>query len=218
MCVCVAECREYQPANIKGCKGRSQGSGRICVEYQTWSESQPWPLQEWDCGGDGSRLAGQRCVRVISPEGATYSEGHWWYCKKAYEMWLQRARGWFEKSLKSWAGLGSSGLENHMKDLVLLDYHFLLSTVSHYYCYFFDCTPQHVGSFFPDQRSNPYSPCIGRWSLNHWTTGEVPSTMIFQDLNLPSLDCLSTGLWDSSASPATPSQLGAQISGLGRAC
>ena len=38
--------------------------------------------------------------------------------------------GVVEKSLKSWAGLGSSGLENPMKDLVLLDYHFLPSTIS----------------------------------------------------------------------------------------
>ena len=68
--------------------------------------------------------------------------------------------GVVEKSLKSWAGLGSSGLENHMKDIVLLDYHFLSSTISHYYCYFLDCTLKHVGSFFPDQRSYPHSPAL----------------------------------------------------------
>ena len=173
-------CRKYQPANIKGYGGGSQGSRRICVEYQTWSERQPWPLQEWDCGGDGSRLAGQRCVRVISPEGATYSEAHWWYCKKACEIWLQRAKrrgGWEESEelgrawvIRPWEpheGYSSSGLSfsilYHLPLLLLL----------------FGLHPEACGIFFPWPEIIPTLPCIGRWSLNHWTTGEVSSTMIF---------------------------------------
>ena len=33
---------------------------------------------------------------------------------------------------------------------------------------------KHVGSSLPNQGLNPSTSCIGRWSLNHWTTRKVP--------------------------------------------
>ena len=32
----------------------------------------------------------------------------------------------------------------------------------------------HVGSYFPDQESNPHPGTLEGWSLNHWTSREVP--------------------------------------------
>ena len=34
------------------------------------------------------------------------------------------------------------------------------------------------------------APCIGRWSLNHWTAGEVPRLSL---LKYPSIPCLGSG-------------------------
>lgn len=79
-------------------------------------------------------------------------------------------RAWVIRPWEPREGFSSSGLSfstlYHLPLLLLLPL-------------FFDCNPQHVGSFSPDQRSNPHSPCTGSWSLNHWTTGEVRSTTIF---------------------------------------
>ena len=39
---------------------------------------------------------------------------------------------------------------------------------------------RHMGSYFPNQGSN-LNPCIGRWSLNHRTTREVPLLHFLKD-------------------------------------
>ena len=44
--------------------------------------------------------------------------------------------------------------------------------------------PSHVGPWFPEQGWNSHSSCIGKWSLNYWTTREVPK--------MPSLIVLQT--------------------------
>ena len=41
-------------------------------------------------------------------------------------------------------------------------------------CFFFPFASRHVGSYPPHQGLNLH-PCVGRWSLNHWTAMEVPS-------------------------------------------
>ena len=40
--------------------------------------------------------------------------------------------------------------------------------------FFFGCTMQHVGSWFPDQGLNWGPPAVDVWSLNHWIAREVP--------------------------------------------
>ena len=43
------------------------------------------------------------------------------------------------------------------------------------------------GIYFPDQGSNPGPPALGAWSLSHWTTREVPYSVIL-NLIFPSVD------------------------------
>ena len=56
---------------------------------------------------------------------------------------------------------------------------------------------RHVGSWFPDQRSNPSPPAWATQSLNHWTTREV-SLIVFRDYSL------IAEVWSSSGKFLSP--------------
>ena len=59
---------------------------------------------------------------------------------------------------------------------------FLLNLLWYCFCYIlFFLAKRHVGSLYPDWRSN-LNPCIGRQSLNHWIAREVPPHMPFPRL------------------------------------
>ena len=42
------------------------------------------------------------------------------------------------------------------------------------FIFIFIATSCNKKSYFPNQRSNPTPPSVEAWSLNHWTTREVP--------------------------------------------
>ena len=50
------------------------------------------------------------------------------------------------------------------------------------------------------------TPCIGRWSLNHWTTREVPSAVFKADKWLGQI-CISDYSTDLVESDQTPTQV-----------
>lgn len=90
---------------------------------------------------DESRLVGQRQTSVILTEEAAQKNGHWRYCKKAGETWLQRAREWFEMNLRKWLGLDHQPLGATLSiwAFIMLGHHFPVLVISHHYCQ----RPQH---------------------------------------------------------------------------
>ena len=97
----------------------------------------------------------------------------------------------------------------HFQSLLFVQNDFFFFTVLNVYWIFYNIASAWCFVFWPKgmwdlcslTRDWTCNPCIGRWSLNHWRTGEVPS-MILNETKL----CLSLGMilfWRAEPPPLT---------------
>ena len=76
--------------------------------------------------------------------------------------------------------------QDHMAVLFLIFKKSLLNLFQYYFCFMGFLGFWLWGMWdlsFQNQGSNQFISCIGRWSLNHWTTREVPLFLIFEDVH-----------------------------------
>ena len=50
-------------------------------------------------------------------------------------------------------------------------------------------------------RNQTHTPCTGRWSLNHWTTRDVPWNILLIPISFPSIK--TSGLWNNLGKQST---------------